>query len=298
MKRIIPLILSVVLAITLIGSVSAFAADYDDEYVYELTTPGLNVQSAGTMSLDSFTYADDGYGVFDTNDVSDPWFVMFIDDVPTDTYKYVAVKYAAESIFEGPMWITGSGESQPLDWGIEGCYASHNLTADGEWHLAIYDIAATFSAVDTGSSLASFRLPGAANVGDAIYIAYIGFFKTEAEVKAFDADYSDEYDLPSEFAAESKDPTDTDEPTDEPADEPTDEPTDEHKDDPTPTPTPAPTATSTPKPAATPATKPTEAPAEDNGGNMTWIIVSVAAVVVAAIVVVVILVMKKKKTNK
>lgn len=224
MKRIFSMILAVSLAVTLLAGASVFAADYDDTYVFRF---------GGSLALTAVAVTheasiDGAYGTITTNtgDPSQAWF-FFRAFIP-NTQKYVAIKYATEFALAGNLVITADeNDIDPtvppqLDWGMEGTEADPQMTTDGEWHLAIYEIASTFTGVGD-LNLTTFRMPAAANVGETIDVAYIGFFETVEEAKAFDADYSYDYDLPSD-SAEVKDPENTNKPED-PADKPAD-PTD------------------------------------------------------------------------
>lgn len=217
MKRIFSMILAVSLAVALLSGAAVFAADYDDEYVYSFGDPQTAVTAITVLHMPN---ANEGYGTMTTNG-ADPWFFIRV-DIPS-TQKYVAVKYASDFELAGNLVITAGDEGSTtpiLDWGMEGTEADPQMIADGEWHLAIYEIASTFTGMKEEYNLQTFRLPGVAEVGESYDVAYVGFFKTVEEAKAFDADYSYDYDLPSD-SAEVKDPANTDEPAD-PAD--TDEP--------------------------------------------------------------------------
>lgn len=273
MKRIIPLILAVSLVITLFASVSVSAADYDDEYVFlftEVLIDGIQV------SADPFSH--DGYATITSTDpATSPFFIIQNIEVP-NTQKYVAVKYAAESVFldengeksaNSYMWVTAGNDENPkvLDWDRpDECIGDPKLITDYEWHLAIFEISATFLGVGD-LNITTFRMPGAAP-GENIDIAYVGFFKTEEEAQAYDAAYSYEYDLPSEFAPETKEPTDKE--------------NEENSADPTATPD----ITASPVPTAVPTEAPTAEPSTDTeksgcgsviGGSAAVFAVAVAA---------------------
>lgn len=294
MKRIIPLFLSVVLAVALLAGTSAFAADYDDEYVFDYTKVPVDGQQVSHDPYSNYGYAT----ITSTDPATSPFFILQSIEVP-NTQKYVAIKYSTESVFSDGehitnsyMWVTAGDDDNPklLDWDRpDECTGDPKLIADGEWHLSIIEIASTFSGVGD-YNITTFRLPGAA-AGEIFNIAYVGFFTTEEEALAFDADYSYDYDLPSESGGEpSAEPSDdpTDEPTAEPTAEPTEAPTEEPADEPTPTRTPIPTPVATPK-------SDTAAPESEDSGNMTWIIIAVVALVAAAAAAVILVIKKKGK---
>lgn len=186
MRKIISMLLAVSLLATLFAGVSAFAADYDDLYVYKMSEVS-RYHALNDIDGDPIISDDGSYVTYpSTANAGDAYVMIPVDSVPIDEYGVFAVRYKADSLH---------GNGNFLNDGQNFYGASNGMTADGEWHLQTYVIdglfsnAATKEPLTTDTPIKYARVVGA-KAGGSISIAYIGFFKSEAEAQAYDAAYA------------------------------------------------------------------------------------------------------------
>lgn len=192
MKKVLSLVLALSVAASLMTGSFALSAEeaYDDTYVYVMTE-----QSLETTSDVEITESTNGeYISLITSDLNednniDPWVAVMGISVPHE-YQYMAVKYAGASntSFDGNNHYVTADTEPALGWGQPGSFTAPNMTADNAWHLKIYSVSECFQGVGE-ANITSVRLRVGIADGGETRIAYIGFFKSEAEASAYDAAY-------------------------------------------------------------------------------------------------------------
>lgn len=180
MKKVLSVLLSVMLFMMMFQGIQIFAA-VDNSYAYVLSeqTPNYNGVTA--------TASEDGAYVSLVTTGDDSWFALDGLNIPSE-YKILAIKYAAISTtnFEGNNHYLAA--TNGLAWGAAGSFTLPNMTADNEWHLKTYDITAEFTGVGS-SNITSARIRAGKEKNRESRFAYIGFFKSEADAQAYDAEY-------------------------------------------------------------------------------------------------------------
>ena len=180
MKKVLSVLLSVMLFMMMFQGIQIFAA-VDNSYAYVLSeqTPNYNDVTA--------TVSEDGAYVSLVTTGDDSWFALDGLNIPSE-YKILAIKYAGISTtnFEGNNHYVATNSG--LQWGQSGSYSLPNMTADDEWHLKTYDITTEFTGVGS-SNITSARIRAGKEKNRESRFAYIGFFKSEADAQAYDAEY-------------------------------------------------------------------------------------------------------------
>ncbi len=183
MKKVLSLVLALSVAASLLTGSFALSAEeaYDDTYVYvmsETSVTGNNVEITASAGGEYIGVITEG---------SDPWISLAGISVPSE-YGYMAVKYAGASntSFVGNNHYVATDGG--LAWGQPGSFTAPNMTADNAWHLKIYSVADCFAGVGT-DNITNIRLLIGNTTDAETRIAYVGFFKSEAEASAYDAAY-------------------------------------------------------------------------------------------------------------
>ena len=124
-------------------------------------------------------------------------------------YPYVAIRYRVgygNSIGAGNHFyaVTSTGGPSAND----GWWYHPEMTADADWHLLVIDLPKAFPAAIEGATFKTLRFPIAAEENGTFCIAYMGAFKTEADITSFDTGYTLTY---AEKLVKDKAPTEKEE---------------------------------------------------------------------------------------
>ena len=124
-------------------------------------------------------------------------------------YPYVAIRYRVgygNSIGAGNHFyaITSTGGPTP----DTGWWYHPEMTSDADWHLLVINLTEAFPAAIEGATFKTLRFPIAAEENGTFCIAYMGAFKTEADITSFDTGYTLTY---AEKLVKDKAPTEKEE---------------------------------------------------------------------------------------
>ena len=186
-KKVISLLAVMALVMSLFAGISVQAengANVDDKFVYQASKMSWK-QYACMVSSD-----DDAYICVETT-AADPYFYADVGAVTAD-YPILAVKYvfpSASTPHTNQLYFSTTGG---LPW--TKCHFGHTFVANDKWTLDTYNIRELVPAIED-QTLKDFRFLGAADAGKVAYFAYFGFFKTVEDAKAYDAWYTEEWDL-------------------------------------------------------------------------------------------------------
>ncbi|MBQ7378570.1 MAG: hypothetical protein IJW70_02680 [Clostridia bacterium] len=165
---------------------STFAYDFMGQIPDVKAQFGLNE----LMMVEVSPAATEGYVTF-TATGDDPYFKFGDEFNPTGfgtDLAYVVIKYRTTAeIGKGEFFTNRSGGAH---WGNDGTHVDWNYNNDGEWHCVVIDCTTTAWGKASNETLYAFRfdpLASGASAGDTIDIAYIRFFASEENARAFGA---------------------------------------------------------------------------------------------------------------
>ena len=124
-------------------------------------------------------------------------------------YPYVAIRYRVgygNSIGAGNHFYAVTSTGGPS--ANEGWWYHPEMTTDADWHLLVIDLATAFPSAIEGATFKTLRFPIAAEDNGTFCIAYMGAFKTEADITSFDTGYTLTY---AEQLVKDKAPTEKEE---------------------------------------------------------------------------------------
>ena len=151
-------------------------------------------ESHTTLSAcDAYVNDDDPYLTVKSLDGDKHIIVPFGENEEYDVteYPYIAVRYKVgigNSVGQGNHFYAVTTTGGPTN--DEGWWYHADLVADGDWHILVLETAKCFPKAVEGSSMKSLRFPLAAEEDGFFYIAYMGAFKSEADVTSFDTGYT------------------------------------------------------------------------------------------------------------
>ncbi len=201
MKKIISFFLSVllilcfcVLSLSVYANESDAAEQYPCTFAYDFTTEIADVKAHyglnELMMVEISPAATDGYVTF-TATGDDPYFKFGDAHAPkgfgTDL-AFVVIKYRTTAkIGKGEFFTNRSGGAH---WGDGGTHVEWPYKTDGEWHAVVVDCTSAWGKA-ANETLYAFRLDplaSGAKVGDSIDIAFIRFYASEDDARAFAAE--------------------------------------------------------------------------------------------------------------
>ena len=163
---------------------ATFAYDFTGQIPDVKAQFGLNE----LMMVEVSPTATDGYVTF-TAKGDDPYFKFGDEFNPTGKgtdLAYVVIKYRTEAkIGKGEFFTNRSGGAH---WGNDGTHVEWSYNPDGQWHCVIVDCTQTGWGKAKDETLYAFRfdpLASGASTGDTIDVAYIRFYASEDDARAF-----------------------------------------------------------------------------------------------------------------
>lgn len=162
-----------------------FAYDFTQEIPDVVAHYGLNE----LMMVEVSPAATDGYVTF-TATGDDPYFKFGDAHAPAGNgtdLAYVVIKYRTTAkIGKGEFFTNRSGGAH---WGDGGTHVDWTYKTDGEWHAVVIDCTSAWGKA-AGETLYAFRfdpLASGAKAGDSIDVAFIRFYASEDDARAFAA---------------------------------------------------------------------------------------------------------------
>ena len=164
---------------------STFAYDFTGQIPDVKAQFGLNE----LMMVEVSPAATEGFVTF-TAKGDDPYFKFGDEFNPTGKgteLAFAVIRYrTTAAIGKGEFFTNRSGGAQ---WGADGTHVEWSYNTDGQWHCVVVDCTSAWGKA-ANETLYAFRfdpLASGATAGDSIDVAYIRFFQSEDNARAFAA---------------------------------------------------------------------------------------------------------------